>query len=111
MPRILQLHLSADQQRELEKLRDQHPQPHMREKAAALLKIAAGQNGLQVAQHGLLKRRDSDTIYRWVARYQAEGVEGLRVRKGRGRKPAFSPSLPEHSSGEDRPAGGAAHRP
>lgn len=110
MPRTVQLDLSADQQRELEKVRDHHPQPHMREKAAALLKIAAGDNGLQVAQHGLLKRRDSDTIYRWVARYQAEGVEGLRVRKGRGRKPAFSPNLPGRAASEGGAAGGIAHR-
>jgi hypothetical protein len=109
MPRTLQLDLSADQQRELKKVRDHHPQPYMREKAAALLKIAAGQPGLQVAHHGLLKRRDSDTIYRWVARYQAEGVDGLRVRTGRGRKPAFSPSLPGRPSGESSPAAGVAH--
>jgi len=109
MPRTVQLDLSVDQQRELEKVRDHHPQPYMREKAAALLKIAAGANGLQVAQHGLLKRRDSDTIYRWVARYLAEGIEGLRVRKGRGRKPAFSPSLPGRTPGEGGTAGGFAH--
>lgn len=91
MPRVLTVKLSTDQQDELEQVRDHHAVPHRREKAAALLKIAAGESGLQVAQHGLLKRRDSDTIDRWVERYQAEGLSGLRVRSGRGRKPAFSP--------------------
>ncbi len=87
MPRTLTLDLGAEQRRELETVRDHHALPHMREKAAALLKIAAGQNGLSVAQHGLLRRRNSDTVYRWVARYQAEGVAGLLIRPGRGRKP------------------------
>ncbi len=111
MPRTLTLDLSSEQRRELESVRDHHPQPYMREKAAALLKIADGQNGLQVAQHGLLKRRDSDTIYRWVARYQAEGINGLVTRPGRGRKPAFSPNLPGQPSGAGSAPRGAAHRP
>lgn len=93
MPRLLRIELSAEEQGELEQVRDHDPLPYMREKAAALLKIAAGQNGLQVARHGLLKTRDSDTIYRWVERYQREGIEGLKIRAGRGRKPAFSPHL------------------
>ena len=91
MPRTLQLELSREERQELEMMRDHHALPHLREKAAALLKIADGQNGWQVARHGLLKVRDSDTIYRWVGRYQAEGVAGLGVRKGRGRKASFSP--------------------
>jgi hypothetical protein len=91
MPRTLHLELSAEQRAELEKARDHNEQPYVREKAAALLKIAAGQIALRVARQGLLKARDSDTVYRWVRRYQAEGIAGLAVRKGRGRKAAFSP--------------------
>ncbi len=92
MPRTLQLNLSVEERAELVKVRDQHPQPHMREKAAALLKIADGQPGAQVARQGLYRPRDTDSIYRWVARYRAQGITGLAVRKGRGRKPAFSPN-------------------
>ncbi len=91
MPRILHLTLSAEQRAELEAMRDHAPKAYLREKAAALLKIAGGQIAWQVAQHGLLKARDGDTIYRWLTRYQAEGIAGLAVRKGRGRKAAFSP--------------------
>src|SRR5512145_1283615 len=111
MPRTVRLNLNAAQKAELEEARDHHQQPHMREKAAALLKIAGGENGLQVAQHGLLKRRDSDTVYRWVERYRREGISGLKVRKGRGRKPAFSPSLPDCTAGEGGAVGGPAQRP
>ena len=86
------LELSAEQRAELEDLRDHSPLPYLRERAAALLKIAGGMPALEVARHGLLRARDSDTIYRWLGRYRTQGLEGLRIRKGRGRKPAFSPS-------------------
>ncbi len=95
MANPLELRLSAEQHRELEQVRDHALKAHLREKAAALLKIAEGQSGLQVGLHGLLRRRDADTIYRWVKRYQAEGLAALAVRKGRGRKAAFSPTLPD----------------
>ena len=55
--------------------------------------IADGMPPLEVANHGLFRRRDSDTIYRWLARYRLEGVDGLGIRSGRGRKPAFFPSV------------------
>jgi transposase len=97
MPRILELKLSEVERQELETVRDRHAQPHMREKAAALLKIAAGSSGSEVARSGLLRRRDTDTIYRWVTRYRADGIAGLAVRHGRGRKAAFSPSARDGS--------------
>jgi len=99
MPKPIQLVLTAQERKELERIRDRHPKPYVRERAAALLKIAAGRSGRDVALHGLLKRRHPDTIYGWVRRYKAEGVKGLLVRPGRGRKPAFSPSAPERGGG------------
>ncbi len=91
MPRTLHLKLSPEQRAELENARDHDKRAYVREKAAALLKIAEGQIALRVARHGLLKARDTDTVYRWVRRYEAEGLAGLTVRSGRGRKAAFSP--------------------
>ena len=88
MPKALSLDLSNDERRELEWVRDHHKLSHVREKAAALLKIHEGMSGRQVALSGLLKHRRPDTIYEWVHRYQAEGIEGLKVKPGRGRKPA-----------------------
>lgn len=87
------LELSADERAELEELRDHDPRPYMRERCAALLKIADGASPHYVALHGLLKRRDPDSVYGWLDRYAAEKVAGLRVRQGRGRKPAFFPYL------------------
>ena len=91
MPKRHRLNLTEAAIAELEKVRDSHPKPYMREKAAALLKIAAGQSPHAVAVSGLLKRRRPDTLYDWLDRYKTEGIAGLLVRKGRGRKPSFSP--------------------
>lgn len=91
MPFPRRLALSSAQRTELETLRDSAPQPYLRERAAALLKIADGMPAAHVARSGLLRSRDPDTIYAWLDRYQREGVAGLTVRPGRGRKPAFFP--------------------
>jgi len=93
MPNPLDFHLTPEERRELEHVRDHHNKAYLRERAAALLKIAAGQSGLRVARHGLHKPRDPDTIYSWLRRYQAGGVAGLAINSGRGRPPVFSPKL------------------
>lgn len=72
-------------------LRDRAEKPYLRERAAALLKIAAGQSPHAVAQEGLLRPRQPDTVYEWLNRYEAEGVAGLTIRDGRGRKPSYEP--------------------
>jgi transposase len=99
MPGQKELTLTAEERRELEALRDTHELPYLRERAAALLKIADGVSGRQVALNGLLKSRRPDTIYEWVRRWQNEGLQGLFIRKGRGRKPAFSPSAHHRGGG------------
>jgi len=91
MPKQIRIELDAEQRLELENVRDHNPKPYMRERAAALLKIADGLSGRQVALRGCLKPRWPDTIYEWVQRYKAEGIKGLKIRAGRGRKPAFFP--------------------
>ena len=92
MPGRLVLNLTPEQARELEWARDHHSLPYIRERAAGLLKIHEKQSGRQVALNGLLKPHAPDTIYAWVKRYKAGGLEALLVRPGRGRKPSFSPS-------------------
>ena len=93
MPKLRYLSLNDDQRRELLFCRDHNPLPHMREKAAALLKVGDGQRPAQVARSGLLKPHDPDVVRAWITRYEREGLSGLRVRQGRGRKPAFSPHV------------------
>jgi hypothetical protein len=92
MPAPLKITLIPEQRHQLEDIRDHHPKPYLRERAAAILKVAQGQSCRQVALQGLLKPRRADTVQEWVHRFQQEGIAGLLIRPGRGRKPAFSPS-------------------
>jgi hypothetical protein len=71
------LTLTEDQRQELLRLRDHDPRPYVRERGAALLKIAEGQAPHHVAHQGLLKPRDPDTVYAWLDHYQASGADGL----------------------------------
>jgi len=43
MPKLIKIELSEAERTELEKGRDGHPKPHMRERASAILKIVNGQ--------------------------------------------------------------------
>lgn len=101
MPAPLVVVLRAEQSAALEWWRDHDPTPDMREQAAAILKVAAGQSLRAVARAGLLRPRRRETIATWVRRDLAEGTAGLRVRPGRGRKPAFPPP---HAGGSHRRA-------
>ena len=85
--------LTTAERAELTRLCDSAPQAYLRERAAALLKVADGPSAAWVARQGLLRPRKPDTVYAWIDRFIDEGVAGLYIRKGRGRKPAFSPSL------------------
>ena len=69
--------LKAKQRMELEYYRDHAPQPYVRERCGALLKIADGHAPHAVATQGLLQPRDPDTVYAWVRLYETEGLEGI----------------------------------
>ncbi len=85
------LTLSEQQEQELIQRRDHHPVPFVRTRAAALLKVKLGMLIMQVAANGLLKAVNPKTVREWISRYEQEGIEGLRVKPGRGRKPSFFP--------------------
>lgn len=85
--------LSAPARAELEDLRDHAAKPYLRERAAAILKVADGEVAVQVARRGLLRPRDPDTVYSWLDRFAAEGLAGLVIRPGRGRTSTFPPSV------------------
>jgi hypothetical protein len=71
------LTLTEEQRHQLRELRDHDPRPYVRERGAALLKIADGDPPHRVARHGLLKPRDPDTVYSWLDLYQTSGARGL----------------------------------
>ena len=87
--------LTTAERAELTRLRDTAAQAYLRERAAALLKIANGCSAARVAREGLLRPRKPDTVYAWMDRFIDDGIAGLQMHTGRGRKPAFSPSLPK----------------
>jgi Winged helix-turn helix len=108
MPKKITLTLEPEQQLELVYARDKHPKPYIRERAAALLKVAAGQYYEDVAAAGLLISRCRQSVASWIKRYQQEGLPGLLVKKGRGRKPIFF-SSPENLGGSQRRATAPSH--
>jgi hypothetical protein len=73
------LELAAGQRQTLQHHRDHDPRPYLRERCAAMLKIAEGHSAHWVARHGLLKERDPDTVYAWLSRYETMGFAGLIV--------------------------------
>jgi hypothetical protein len=97
------LELQPTERTDLERLRNRDPRPYMRERAAALLKIADGLSVPWVARHGLLKAHHPDTVYRWLNTYQSQRqILPQPVRRRRfspcGRRPGrgagADPSLP-----------------
>lgn len=71
------LALSGDERAELLSHRDHDPKPYARVRCAALLKIAEGHSPYAVANAGLLRHRDPDTNYAWLAYYRDEGLPGV----------------------------------
>ena len=86
MARRLKVVLNPEQRAELQHLRGHDPRPYVRERAAAILQVASGKTLGEVASRGLRKTREIETVSSWVKRYLAEGVSGLEIRDGRGRK-------------------------
>jgi hypothetical protein len=87
----MKLVLTSAQRKFLLRVRDYHSRPYVRERASAILKLADGTPVMVLATSGLLRPRARQTIHRWVSRFLEEGEEGLLVKAGRGRKPAFFP--------------------
>lgn len=89
MPKRRYLILSENQQAELERVLRRDSRPYMRERASALLQIADGRSAHWVARQGLLRRREPDTVYRWLNAYEEGGIEALAQQPRR--KRGFSP--------------------
>ena len=53
MPKLITFCLDPEQQKQLEQIRDTDKRPYMRERAAAMLKIAEGISPRQVALNGI----------------------------------------------------------
>ncbi len=65
----------------LEEALRHHPHADVRERAAALLKVAEGRSPHWVARHGLLRPRAPDSVYQWLHFYVTQGLAGLLHRR------------------------------
>src|SRR3990172_9360292 len=78
------MQITCDQRRELqEAVRSGHPM-YIRTKALVLLNLAEGRSVQDVSR---VLRVSRPSVYLWQLRYLQEGLWGLRVHPGRGRKP------------------------
>jgi len=91
MPKRYVIKLNDDERAKIEGWVKNPPKPYLRQRARAILLVAEGEPLYKVADHSRI-RKDRKTIQRWVQRYQSEGLNGLKVKPGQGRKPAFFPS-------------------
>ncbi len=83
------LELTETERTALVEHRDHDANPQIRERCAALLKIAAGQSPHAVARQGLLKPRDPDTVYEWLDWYEQDGLHGIVSRLQGGNHRSF----------------------
>jgi hypothetical protein len=93
MPAPIVVCLSPAQMEELARLRDHDPTPYIRERAAAILKVGAGQSLRAVAHQGLLRPHRPETVATWVRRYLAEGGRDRGCGQGGDASRPFPPPL------------------
>jgi len=91
MPKRYSVELSDAERAKLEGWVKNPPKPHLRKRAWAILLVADGQPMYEVAEDYRV-RVHRTTVSEWVQRYQSNGITGLKVKPGQGRKPAFFPS-------------------
>lgn len=75
--------LTPEQQAELEALYRKTKEPRVRTRAQMVLLSA--EQGLAAADIALIVREDRSTVWRWLKRYRAEGIEGLKDEPRAGR--------------------------
>ncbi len=90
MPKRIKLEISEEQRTQLERWIRNPPRPYLRERARAILRVGAGETLSSVAE-GLRTPVHRTTVKEWVDRFRTEGLAGLKIKPGRGRKAAFSP--------------------
>ena len=93
MPKLITVCLMPEQEEQLKQIRDTHKDAYMRERAAAIIKVAQGISPRRVALTGLLKTRKPDTVRDWIKRFLSEGIAGLPVKPGQGQNQPIRQSV------------------
>ena len=65
--------------------------PNARLRIRALMVLLNGERGMVAAEIGAVVRQDEQTVRRWLARYRAEGLEGLTDAPRPGVPPKVTP--------------------
>lgn len=58
--------------------------------------ILLSAQGMSIPQIREFLQVTNQSIYAWFNRWESEGIEGLKIRSGRGRKPKLDPTNKEH---------------
>ena len=90
MPKVYKIELTKQEQEKLESWVKNPPRTYLRERARAILKVSQGKT-IQAKTEELRVRVHRNAVSEWVKRFLSEGLEGLRIKRGRGRKAVFSP--------------------
>ena len=77
------MEISSDQRQELQKCARTGQPGYVRAKALVLVNVADGRSVQEVSR---IFRVSRWSVYVWQRRYMGEGLDGLRVQAGRGRK-------------------------
>ena len=93
MPKRIKISLSEAEAQQLKRWAKRAAKPYVRDRARAILRVAAGEPVSKVAET-LRTRVHRNAVGAWVKRFLAERCAGLKMRGGRGRKSAFSPTEP-----------------
>lgn len=91
MPKRYQIMLTEPERQKLENWVKNPPRPYLRERARAILKVSEGET-IQATAQTLRVRIHRNAVSEWVQRFLSQGLEGLKVKAGRGRKAIFSPA-------------------
>lgn len=96
MPKRYEVVLSEQEKQKLEGWIKNPPSPYLRERARAILKVSQGET-IQARAEKLRVRVHRNAVSEWVKRFLSERLEGLKIRRGRGRKAIFSPDRKRRS--------------
>jgi transposase len=96
MPKRYQIELTDAHKQRLESWVKNPPSPYLRERARAILQVSQGET-IQATAEKLHIRVHRNAVSEWVKRFLSDGLEGLKIRSGRGRKAIFSPDRKRRS--------------
>ncbi|MCI0562726.1 MAG: helix-turn-helix domain-containing protein [Nitrososphaera sp.] len=96
MPKRYNIVLTEQEKQKLEGWLKNPPSPYLRERARAILKVSQGET-IQATAEKLRVRIHRNAVSEWVKRFLSDRLEGLKIKRGRGRKSVFSPNRKRRS--------------